>query len=202
MSRIKGTKSSAALIVALVALVAALGGGAVAGVAVTSLSKKDKKQVKKIARKQIEKREPKLNVKSAKSVNGQTIVPINHRSNDTVNAKLVSLNGVTIRVSCAGGTESITVTTTTPDGEISAISNDASTATGDGGSPVGSFADTFDPGDTFEAAPGIGQKGVAASERQYTITYSGSDDKNVTATFVTEDDVGDSDCVVGGYAIG
>ena len=37
---------------------------------------------------------------------------------------------------------------------------------------------------------------------RYTITYNGSDDKNVTATFVTEDDVGDSDCVVGGYAIG
>jgi hypothetical protein len=52
MRRIKQTKPSAALIVAVVALVAALGGGAVAGVAVTSLNKKDKKQVTKIAKKQ------------------------------------------------------------------------------------------------------------------------------------------------------
>jgi hypothetical protein len=69
MSRIKGTKSSAALIVAVVALVAALGGGAVAGVAVTSLNKKDKKQVRKISKKEankrIDKREPKLSVASA-----------------------------------------------------------------------------------------------------------------------------------------
>jgi hypothetical protein len=55
MPRIKGTKSSAALLVAVVALVAALGGGAVAGVAVTSLNKKEKKQVKTIAKKQSKK---------------------------------------------------------------------------------------------------------------------------------------------------
>jgi hypothetical protein len=55
MRRIKGTRPSAALIVAVVALVAALAGGAVAGVAVTALNKQEKKQVKKIARKQAKK---------------------------------------------------------------------------------------------------------------------------------------------------
>jgi hypothetical protein len=51
VSRIKGTRSSAALIVAVVALVAALGGGAVAGVTISKLNKKEKKQVKRIAKK-------------------------------------------------------------------------------------------------------------------------------------------------------
>jgi len=60
MRRIKGTKPSAALIVAVVALVAALGGGAVAGVAVTSLNKKDKKQVEKISKKQAKKLDKKI----------------------------------------------------------------------------------------------------------------------------------------------
>ena len=71
MSRIKGAKPSAALLVAVVALVVALGGGAVAGVAVTVLNNKEKKEVRKLARKQankrIDKREPGLDVNSAKS---------------------------------------------------------------------------------------------------------------------------------------
>lgn len=52
MSRIEGTRSSAALIVSVVALAAALGGGAVAGVAVTSLNKGEKTIVKRIAKQQ------------------------------------------------------------------------------------------------------------------------------------------------------
>jgi hypothetical protein len=75
MSRFKGTKPSAALIVAVIALVAALGGGAVAGVTISKLNKKERKQVKRIAKqqgkkqskRQITKREPTLNVNSAKS---------------------------------------------------------------------------------------------------------------------------------------
>jgi len=55
MSRIKGIRSSAALMVAVVALVAALGGGAVAGVTISKLNKKEKKQVKRISRKQARK---------------------------------------------------------------------------------------------------------------------------------------------------
>ena len=60
MRRIKRTKPSAALIVAVVALVAALGGGAVAGVAVTSLNKKETKKVRKIAKKQAKKLDKKI----------------------------------------------------------------------------------------------------------------------------------------------
>ncbi len=52
MSRIKGKRPSAALVVAIVALVAALGGGAVAGVTISKLNKKEKKQVTKIAKKE------------------------------------------------------------------------------------------------------------------------------------------------------
>jgi hypothetical protein len=59
MSRIKGTKSSAALLVAVIALVAALGGGAVAGVTISKLNKKERKQVKKIAKKQAKKQSKK-----------------------------------------------------------------------------------------------------------------------------------------------
>jgi hypothetical protein len=60
VSRIKGAKPSAALVVAVIALVAALGGGAVAGVAVTSLNKKDKKQVRKISKKEAKKLDEKI----------------------------------------------------------------------------------------------------------------------------------------------
>ncbi|HKJ35622.1 MAG TPA: hypothetical protein VKA36_03555 [Solirubrobacterales bacterium] len=55
MSKIKPSKTSPAMIVAVIALVAALGGGAVAGVAVTSLNKKEKKQVKKLSKRQARK---------------------------------------------------------------------------------------------------------------------------------------------------
>ena len=57
MSRIKRTRPSPAILVAVIALVAALGGSAVAEVATTSLSKGDKKQVKKLAKKQDKKQD-------------------------------------------------------------------------------------------------------------------------------------------------
>lgn len=206
MKRIKPTH---AMLVAVIALFVALGGGAAAGVAISSLDKKEKKQVTKIAKKQgkqqankrIDKREPKLNVNSAKSaeaVNGQRIVPINHRSGDVTNATLASLNGITVRVSCTSGNESISVVTTVPDGEISAISNDAEATDQTADELAGEFDDDFGPGETFDAT-----SGASASERQYTLTYSAGDGRNVTATFVTEDRIGgDNDCVVSGYAVG
>ena len=56
MSRIRRTRPSPAILVAVIALVAALGGSAVAEVATTSkLDKKEKKQTKKIAKKQANK---------------------------------------------------------------------------------------------------------------------------------------------------
>ncbi|MBK5118065.1 MAG: collagen-like protein [Thermoleophilia bacterium] len=63
MRRIKRTKPSPALLVAVVALVAALGGGAVAGVAVTSLNKKETKKVRMIAKKQAKKLDKKIELK-------------------------------------------------------------------------------------------------------------------------------------------
>lgn len=60
VSRIKGRRPSAGLVVAVVALIAALAGTAVGGVAVTSLNKEDKTQVKKIAKKQARKQIKKL----------------------------------------------------------------------------------------------------------------------------------------------
>jgi hypothetical protein len=60
VSRIKGTKSSAALLVAVIALVAALGGGAVAGVTISKLNKKEKQQVKRISKRVSKKQARKL----------------------------------------------------------------------------------------------------------------------------------------------
>ena len=83
MRKIKRTKPSPALLVAVVALVAALAGTAIGGVAVTSLSKKDKKQVTKIAKKQgkkqgkkqankqIEQKAPGLSVAEADKLDGK-----------------------------------------------------------------------------------------------------------------------------------
>jgi len=60
VARIKGIKSSAALMVAVVALISALGGGAVAGVTISKLNKKEKKQVKRISKRISKKQARKL----------------------------------------------------------------------------------------------------------------------------------------------
>jgi hypothetical protein len=60
MARIKGIRSSAALIVAVLALITALGGGAVAGVTISKLNKKEKKQVKRISKRISKKQARKL----------------------------------------------------------------------------------------------------------------------------------------------
>lgn len=60
MARIKGTRSSAALVVSVVALISALGGGAVAGVTISKLNKKETKQVKRISKRVSKKQARKL----------------------------------------------------------------------------------------------------------------------------------------------
>jgi uncharacterized protein (DUF2147 family) len=68
MGRVKGKKSSPALVVSIVALVFAVAGTSVAGVATISvLNKKEKKQTRNIANQQIDKRASGLNVNSAKT---------------------------------------------------------------------------------------------------------------------------------------
>lgn len=130
---------------------------------------------------------------------GQRIVPINHRSGNVTDAVLASLNGIAIRVTCVGGSEVVTVTkTSTVDAEVSVISNDAGSADGIATFSRGASADTFSAGDTFAAGP----DGGSASERQYLLTYSAADGRNVTATFVTEDTLGANDCIASGHAVG
>ena len=51
----------------------------------------------------------------------------------------------------------------------------------------------------FVAGPGIGN---FATERQYTITYSAPDGRNVIVDLVTEDSIGGDNCVVSGFAMG
>ena len=138
------------------------------------------------------------NAANAGTVNGMTIVPINHRSGDVTDAVLATINGLTLRVSCAGGAETITATTTETGAEISAISADASAADGSATAVRNQFDDTFSTGETFA----VGPDGGAASDRQYTVTYSSPSGANVVATFVTEDDIGTNNCVVSGNAIG
>jgi hypothetical protein len=60
MSRIKGRRPSASIIVAVVALVAALGSSAVAGVTISKLNNKEKKQVKRLSKKQAKKLDRKI----------------------------------------------------------------------------------------------------------------------------------------------
>jgi hypothetical protein len=79
---------------------------------------------------------------------------------------------------------------------IALISQDASTLTVD---PHGNYDDVFDAGDIFVAGPGTGNRG---SERQYTITYSAADGRNVIVHLVTEDGIGGNTCVVSGFAMG
>jgi hypothetical protein len=124
------------------------------------------------------------------------IVPINFRGTTATNAPLVTLNGITVQLDCAGSSETIEVTTTKTGGEISAVSHDASFPDL---APHGAFDDNFSAGDTFVAGPGAGN---VASDRQYMIAYAAPDGKNVNVELTTEDSIGADNCVVSGFAIG
>jgi len=133
------------------------------------------------------------------TVNGTVIVPINLRAAPPVtDGTLATLNGITVAVDCEGGEETIKVTTTESGGEIASMSHDPS-QNGSDNDQHGAIDDTFSAGDVFIAGPGADN---FSSDRQYTITYSAADGRNVTVQLVTEDNIGGVLCVVSGFAMG
>ena len=206
-------KPSPAMIISVVALCFAMVGGAYAA---GPLSKSQVKKIaKKVAKKEINKAAPGLSVakaanadnatnatnaqtaQNANSVDGASILVLNHRSGNVTDAVIGTIGEVTFRVDCASGNETIEMTTTANDNDVSAISNDASATDGSASQIDGDFQDSFDVGDVFVAGPGAG----AASDRIYNIVYAAASGKNVTATLSTEDAVAGNNCVVSGTAI-
>jgi hypothetical protein len=210
-----GARPSPAMVVGVLALSLAIGGSAIAGTtAVTSkLDKKEKKQVKRIAKKQANKRitqrAPGLSVAnaqsavtaesaaSADSLNGLRVLPIKHRSGDVTNATVFDAGGLQMRVSCALSDEELRASTTVAGGEIAAISDDAFEADFSAGQIVHNLDDDFNPGDDFD----LQDSATASDDRMYEVQYLGGDGAIVTAHVITDDDVGSTNCVVSGYAV-
>jgi hypothetical protein len=214
MRRIKGARPSAALIVAVIALVAALGGGAVAGVAVTSLNKKDKKQVRKISKKEankrIDKREPSLDVNSAKNATNaeNAINATNAQNADTAagvrpvkvdytgsgggpDEVLLDEGGIEIRAICSGAPSAqVLLSATAPGGAIAASVIDSPLDTDRVGFETD---DEFDPPDDlfFSTAP-------TNPDMSLTLNYRGTDGTTVTGTLQMRTGTAVADCVISG----
>lgn len=96
---------SPALVISIVALVFALGGTAVAaGTALHADQKEDTKLVKQLA--------PTLSVKAAKTVGGQKITSFYKliSNGDTTQEPVLSVGGLTLTISCAGGEPTVQAT--------------------------------------------------------------------------------------------
>ena len=214
MRRIRQTKPSAALIVAVVALVAALAGTAIAGVAVTSLSKKDKKQVTKIAKKQgkkqakiqIDKKAPGLSVASAKTADSATtadsakmadsaddangIKPVKvsfaaaSSSGETV---FVNQGGIRIDGECTGNGPQVDFESTANDGDLYLFFSFDDGSTGRVDLP------NFDAGNFSKVAPLGGLISL-----QTTVTYRGADGTTVSGELMEAEGAGAAQCRIGG----
>ena len=211
-------------VIAMIALFVVLGGGAYAVDAVTSkLKGKEKKQVTKIAKKQakkqIAKKEPNLNVNSAKtadsatsateadtakSVDGVDFAKFDYSAVDGAGeSTIATIAGLQIKASCDGsGDLDLTATATGNNGTIHVA---AINLNNDGNSDESTYGedDNFDAGDTRNLLP----NNTAATERddsvQATFTFRRADGTIVTATYFAEEDPGAQptvDCAVAGTA--
>ena len=214
-------RPSPAMIVAVIALVLGLGGAAVAA----DLSKS---QVKKIAKKQADKR-LKANVNGshvnladkATSADSATNAANAANATNAANAaNAAAVNGVGIvPISHRSGnvTNAVfatageltfrvtcaagveTITATTTNTASSEISAISNEAGGTDASAAQIRGTLDDSFDDTDTFP-VGPDGGDTSERQYHVMYSSDGGQNVVAEFVTEDSVGGSNCTVSGFA--
>jgi hypothetical protein len=209
MTLSKGARPSPAMMVALVALALALGGTAVADGITAKLDRAEKTQVKKIAKKQANKRitarAPGLAVASARtaasadSLNGLRVLPIKHQGPaGSGDVTVLDTAGLQIRVDdCTSGQEELRATTTIAGGEITVVSDDAGGPDAAAVQISHEHDSDFGPGDDFDLTEAIS----AVDDRIYQLHYTGGDGRLVSASIATEGDIGGLDCVVSGYAV-
>lgn len=125
---------------------------------------------------------------------GAQVKTINYKSGPVTNATLATFGDLTLLVTCAGTSESISATTTTMDNEIGVQSVESDNL----GAPAGLIDDTFQSGETFV----FPLSGGNASDRQYSFTYTAANGRGVSGHLTTEDEQGGNTCLVTGYLIG
>jgi hypothetical protein len=111
---------------------------------------------------------------------------------DISKTQILDLNGLQLHASCSGGEITFTATTSVAGSEISAIAADASTDDVENGE----FDDELDPGETFEFPTSSNNDVIAQG------FYTGGDLRTVQLFYNEEDDIGSTECLFNGYAIG
>lgn len=133
-----------------------------------------------------------VNAQNANTVGGLHLVRFSLTgATDVSKTQILNLNGLQLHASCSGGSVTLTATTLVNGGEISAWANDAS-----GGSSEGEYEDEFDVGDTF-TAPAASNSDVLGDG-----AYTGGDLRTVRFFYNEEDEIGNTECLLNGYAIG
>ena len=129
---------------------------------------------------------------------GTRVVKVNFRGQNVTDVTVATLGELTVKLTCAGGQEALSATTTTMDNEIGvqSIESDNFDSFDDFG---GAIDDDFNAGETFGFP--IGASGNY-TDRQYTFTYTAASGKGVTGHLTTEDEIGPDNCLVTGYLIG
>jgi hypothetical protein len=134
------------------------------------------------------------NANNANTVGGNRVVNFSLVGNGSVSQRqILDLDGLQILASCSSGEIEAIARTTTGDSEISAISFDASSGTGESAQE---YSDEFNPGDDFELPMS------SPSDEIGQLRFSGGNQKFVDLTYNQEDDIAGNDCVFHGFATG
>jgi hypothetical protein len=130
---------------------------------------------------------------NADTVGGLRVVKFGlNGPSDLGKTQILDLNGLQLHASCSGGVITATATTSMAGSEISAIAADASTDDVENGE----FDDDLNPGETFELPTSSNNDVIAQA------FYTGGDLRTVQFFYNEEDDIGTTECLFNGYAIG
>jgi hypothetical protein len=132
------------------------------------------------------------NANNAMTVGGITVRKFSLIGNSPLgNQVILEVDGLQILASCTGGDVTTAARTSVNDGEISAVSRDASSAT-----DAQNFDDTFNVGDTF-TLPQFSHSDEVGQGR-----YIGGDGRFVHFTYTEEDSNNQGGCLLHGFAFG
>jgi hypothetical protein len=133
------------------------------------------------------------NANNANTVGGLRIVKFSLNGVENVaKTQILDLNGLQLQASCTAGEVTVTATTSVNGGEISAIAADASSDDEENGE----YSDEFNIGDVV-TLPTSSPSDVLGDG-----AYTGGDLRTVRFFYNQEDEVGATNCLMNGYAIG
>jgi hypothetical protein len=132
------------------------------------------------------------NANNSNTVGGLHVVKFSLNGSGSIGkTEILNLNGLQLQASCTSGSETLTATTSVANGEISAWANDASS-----GSSESEYNDEFGPGETFNLPLPTNSDVLGEA------AYTGGNLQTVRFFYSEEDEIGPTDCVLNGYAIG